>query len=126
MAVGNFEDAVASGLTAGLGSTVHHVDLTVLRSSPAVCQISVQAQAEECAGLDHPARRVASAGPGDSGRVRTEPVSTVLSTCCDSITEHRLRFYRNVHDPRALAQIFERAEAKLAELKHPDPYISEF
>ncbi|KAF9031788.1 hypothetical protein BDZ89DRAFT_984423 [Hymenopellis radicata] len=30
---------------------------------------------------------------------------------------------RNVHDPRALAVILERAEAKLAQDKHPDPYI---
>ncbi|KAK0491416.1 hypothetical protein IW261DRAFT_1413724 [Armillaria novae-zelandiae] len=31
---------------------------------------------------------------------------------------------RNVHDPRALAVILERAEAELAAKKHPDPYIS--
>ncbi|KAF8076686.1 NDUFB9, NADH-ubiquinone oxidoreductase [Lyophyllum atratum] len=30
---------------------------------------------------------------------------------------------RNVHDPRALATILEKAEAELAERKHPDPYI---
>ncbi|KIM46444.1 hypothetical protein M413DRAFT_24170 [Hebeloma cylindrosporum] len=30
---------------------------------------------------------------------------------------------RNVYDPRALAQILERAEARLAEMKHPDPVI---
>ncbi|KAI0650497.1 hypothetical protein C8Q79DRAFT_998329 [Trametes meyenii] len=29
---------------------------------------------------------------------------------------------RNVHDPRALAQIFDKAEAALAARKHPDPY----
>ena len=32
-------------------------------------------------------------------------------------------FRRNVYDPRALAQILERAEAYLAEIKHPDPVI---
>ncbi|KAF8238995.1 NDUFB9, NADH-ubiquinone oxidoreductase [Tricholoma matsutake] len=31
---------------------------------------------------------------------------------------------RNVHDPRELAVILERAEAELASKKHPDPYIS--
>ncbi|KAL4081321.1 hypothetical protein V8B97DRAFT_1863621 [Scleroderma yunnanense] len=31
---------------------------------------------------------------------------------------------RNVHDPRALAQIIEKAEADLAQRLHPDPYIS--
>ncbi|KAH8118708.1 hypothetical protein DFH11DRAFT_1723566 [Phellopilus nigrolimitatus] len=30
---------------------------------------------------------------------------------------------RDVHDPRALAIILEKAEANLAEIKHPDPYI---
>ncbi|TFK64058.1 hypothetical protein BDN72DRAFT_901894 [Pluteus cervinus] len=30
---------------------------------------------------------------------------------------------RNVHDPRALAAILEKAEAELANKKHPDPYI---
>lgn len=29
---------------------------------------------------------------------------------------------RDVQDPRALAAIFEKAEADLAERKHPDPY----
>ena len=29
---------------------------------------------------------------------------------------------RNVHDPRALATIFAKAEAALADRKHPDPY----
>ena len=33
---------------------------------------------------------------------------------------------RNVHDPRALAEILEKAEAHLANMKHPDPYIGEF
>ncbi len=31
----------------------------------------------------------------------------------------------NVHDPRALAVILERAEAQLSRDKHPDPYIRE-
>ncbi|KAI6042752.1 NDUFB9, NADH-ubiquinone oxidoreductase [Pisolithus marmoratus] len=37
----------------------------------------------------------------------------------------RAEFERNrdVHDPRALAQIFEKAEAELAARQHPDPYI---
>ena len=35
-------------------------------------------------------------------------------------------FRRNVYDPRALAQILERAEAHLAEIKHPDPVIRKF
>ncbi|ETW83680.1 hypothetical protein HETIRDRAFT_123478 [Heterobasidion irregulare TC 32-1] len=30
---------------------------------------------------------------------------------------------RHVHDPRALASILEKAEAELAEKRHPDPYI---
>jgi len=30
---------------------------------------------------------------------------------------------RNVHDPRALAAILQKAEADLADMKHPDPYI---
>ncbi|KAH9947170.1 hypothetical protein B0H21DRAFT_739873 [Amylocystis lapponica] len=29
---------------------------------------------------------------------------------------------RNVHDPRELAEIFNKAEAQLAERLHPDPY----
>jgi len=31
----------------------------------------------------------------------------------------------DVHDPRALATILEKAEAELASKKHPDPYICE-
>ena len=31
----------------------------------------------------------------------------------------------NVHDPRALAVLLERAEEELARMKHPDPYIRE-
>jgi hypothetical protein len=34
--------------------------------------------------------------------------------------------YRNVHDPRALAAILEKAEADLAARRHPDPYIRKF
>jgi hypothetical protein len=30
---------------------------------------------------------------------------------------------RNINDPRALASIFEKAEADLAVKRHPDPYI---
>ncbi|KAH9988418.1 NDUFB9, NADH-ubiquinone oxidoreductase [Russula vinacea] len=30
---------------------------------------------------------------------------------------------RNVHDPRALAAILEKAEEELARKRHPDPYI---
>ena len=30
---------------------------------------------------------------------------------------------RNVHDPRALAVILEKAEEELARNRHPDPYI---
>lgn len=33
---------------------------------------------------------------------------------------------RNVHDPRALAVILEKAEAYLAERNHPDRYIREW
>ena len=32
---------------------------------------------------------------------------------------------RNVHDPRALAALFEQAENELAAIAHPDPYIRE-
>ncbi|TFK22354.1 NDUFB9, NADH-ubiquinone oxidoreductase [Coprinopsis marcescibilis] len=36
----------------------------------------------------------------------------------------RAQFERNRHvtDPRALTQLFEKAEAELARFKHPDPY----
>ena len=37
-----------------------------------------------------------------------------------------LILYSNVHDPRALAAILQKAEADLANMKHPDPYIREF
>ena len=37
-----------------------------------------------------------------------------------------LILYSNVHDPRALAAILQKAEADLASMKHPDPYIREF
>jgi hypothetical protein len=33
---------------------------------------------------------------------------------------------RNIHDPRALAVILEKAENYLAERKHPDPYIRQY
>jgi len=33
---------------------------------------------------------------------------------------------RNVHDPRALATILEKAEEELARKRHPDPYIRAF
>ena len=32
---------------------------------------------------------------------------------------------RNVHDPRALATILEKAENELASKQHPNPYICE-
>lgn len=35
------------------------------------------------------------------------------------------RLGRHVTDPRALAAIFERAEAELAKTQHPDPYRRE-
>ncbi|KAF9528028.1 NDUFB9, NADH-ubiquinone oxidoreductase [Crepidotus variabilis] len=31
---------------------------------------------------------------------------------------------RNVSDPRALAEILRKAEERLADIKHPDPYIT--
>jgi hypothetical protein len=37
-----------------------------------------------------------------------------------------LILYSNVHDPRALAAILQKAEVDLANMKHPDPYIREF
>ena len=36
-----------------------------------------------------------------------------------------LILYSNVHDPRALAAILQKAETDLANMKHPDPYIRE-
>jgi hypothetical protein len=33
---------------------------------------------------------------------------------------------RDVHDPRALAAILEKAEEELARKRHPDPYIRAF
>jgi hypothetical protein len=30
---------------------------------------------------------------------------------------------RNVHDPRALAAVLEKAEEELARKRHPDPYV---
>jgi NADH dehydrogenase (ubiquinone) 1 beta subcomplex subunit 9 len=36
---------------------------------------------------------------------------------------YHLKPYRNVSDPRALAEIFAKAEADLANRSHPDPYI---
>jgi len=43
----------------------------------------------------------------------------------DRAIEIRQEFEKNRHvrDPRALAQIFAKAEAQLAETLHPDPYI---
>lgn len=35
-------------------------------------------------------------------------------------------FSSDVHDPRALAEILQKAEADLAAKQHPDPYIREF
>jgi hypothetical protein len=45
---------------------------------------------------------------------------TLLSNVCNL---HLTFKRRNVRDPRALAEIFERAEAQLAAKQHPDPYI---
>ena len=38
----------------------------------------------------------------------------------------RISTQRNVHDPRALAAILEKAEEELARKRHPDPYIRAF
>lgn len=38
----------------------------------------------------------------------------------------RVSTQRNVHDPRALAVILEKAEEELARKRHPDPYIRAF
>jgi hypothetical protein len=38
----------------------------------------------------------------------------------------RVPTQRNVHDPRALAVILEKAEEELARKRHPDPYIRAF
>jgi hypothetical protein len=38
----------------------------------------------------------------------------------------RIPTQRNVHDPRALAVILEKAEEELARKRHPDPYIRAF
>ena len=41
---------------------------------------------------------------------------------CNNNYDH-IYFRRNISDPRALAEVFEKAEAELASKKHPDPYI---
>lgn len=46
--------------------------------------------------------------------------AAVLCMCIE-----RADGYRDVHDPRALAVILEKAEEDLAKRKHPDPYIRE-
>ena len=38
----------------------------------------------------------------------------------------KIHSQRNVHDPRALAVILEKAEEELARKRHPDPYIRAF
>jgi NADH dehydrogenase (ubiquinone) 1 beta subcomplex subunit 9 len=38
------------------------------------------------------------------------------------LMERYARIPRGVTDPRALASIFEKAEAELARTQHPDPY----
>jgi hypothetical protein len=38
----------------------------------------------------------------------------------------RIPYQRDVHDPRALAAILEKAEEELARKRHPDPYIRAF
>lgn len=53
--------------------------------------------------------------PGSISHVRTETADTW--TCF---------LVRNVKDPRALAEIFAKAEAQLADKLHPDPYIRAF
>jgi hypothetical protein len=40
-------------------------------------------------------------------------------------SDERCDLISNVHDPRALAVLLEKAEEELAHMKHPDPYIRE-
>lgn len=63
-------------------------------------------------------------GNGNQGRVREEPVSTL--NWCNTAHVLKLSFlYSDVQDPRALADIFAKAEADLAARLHPDPYRGE-
>ena len=63
-------------------------------------------------------------GNGDQGRVREEPVST-LNWCNTARVLERHFLCSDVQDPRALADIFAKAEADLAARLHPDPYRGE-
>lgn len=58
----------------------------------------------------------------DKGRVRTQQVSWTIQIHLQFLYAYPTR-NRDVHDPRALAQILEKAEAELAQKLHPDPYI---
>lgn len=51
------------------------------------------------------------------------PISHVRTETADTWNLFSLR---NVKDPRALAEIFAKAEAQLADKLHPDPYIRAF
>ena len=63
------------------------------------------------------------------GRVREEQVRTYRFSTYSTLTPSLIVIqtlvhspFRDVHDPRALAAIFAKAEADLADRKHPDPY----
>jgi hypothetical protein len=63
-----------------------------------------------------------------SAGVHLPSVLSLSATGVLRITHHRspeslCTIFSNVHDPRALAVILEKAEAELAAKQHPDPYI---
>lgn len=68
---------------------------------------------------------MARAGDADSGGIREEPVLSRIRT--PSVrTILMMHICSDVTDPRALAEILERAERDLVARRHPDPYIGQF
>ena len=57
------------------------------------------------------------------GTIRVHIICSTASSSLDVLSSYTRR---NVHDPRALAAILEKAEEELARKRHPDPYIRAF
>src|SRR6267142_5984252 len=106
-----------------------HVRFAFLSRPQALRQISLQTHARKRAQLGRTLRPLACPGLCRPRRVCAQSVNK--RTELARFTTILILFLsppsfaqkRNVHDPRALAAILEKAEEKLARKRHPDPYI---
>ena len=85
-------------------------------------EVALQTLPQEWTGLDNSPGYLETEGYSDQSRVWEESVSLKMRVDFAASSMLNTPWNSNVHDPRALAVILEKAEANLEAMKHPDPY----